>query len=147
MAQKRVFLSFFSELSKSFRDSYGDPLCRHSSFSSKYYWYYQMFLKQIQYTQVHTYLLEIYQVRYPFQVSTAPGHKSSLFLGTLNGTSVVLMQGRFHLYEGYTIHQVRGRSQTMLTRKGRQDRQVVLKMSQVCRFSLIKVKDFFAVTR
>lgn len=41
-----------------------------------------------------------------FPVSTAPGHKSRLLFGLLDGVSVVLMQGRFHLYEGYTIHQV-----------------------------------------
>ena len=41
-----------------------------------------------------------------FPKSTAPGHKSRLLLGTLNSVPVVVMQGRFHLYEGYTIHQV-----------------------------------------
>lgn len=38
-----------------------------------------------------------------FPKSTAPGHTSRLLLGTLNGVEVVLMQGRFHLYEGYSI--------------------------------------------
>lgn len=37
-----------------------------------------------------------------FPVSTAPGHKGNLVFGTLGGKSVVLMQGRFHTYEGYT---------------------------------------------
>ena len=41
-----------------------------------------------------------------FPKSTAPGHKSRLLLGTLNKVPVVVMQGRFHLYEGYNIHQV-----------------------------------------
>lgn len=41
-----------------------------------------------------------------FPKSTAPGHKSRLLLGTLNNVPVALMQGRFHLYEGYNIHQV-----------------------------------------
>eukprot|EP01105_Mastigella_eilhardi_P006974 TRINITY_DN18465_c0_g1_i1.p1 TRINITY_DN18465_c0_g1~~TRINITY_DN18465_c0_g1_i1.p1 ORF type:complete len:322 (-),score=95.06 TRINITY_DN18465_c0_g1_i1:51-923(-) len=36
-----------------------------------------------------------------FPVSTAPGHKGMLHFGTINGVKVVVMQGRFHLYEGY----------------------------------------------
>lgn len=34
--------------------------------------------------------------------STAPGHKGNLVFGTLGGKNVVLMQGRFHVYEGYS---------------------------------------------
>ncbi|MEB3284154.1 MAG: purine-nucleoside phosphorylase [Candidatus Sericytochromatia bacterium] len=41
-----------------------------------------------------------------FPVSTAPGHAGNLVLGTLEGHTVAVMQGRFHLYEGYTPHQV-----------------------------------------
>ena len=41
-----------------------------------------------------------------FPKSTAPGHKSRMISGTLNGVPVLLMQGRFHLYEGYSIHKV-----------------------------------------
>ena len=41
-----------------------------------------------------------------FPKSTAPGHKSRLISGTLNGISVILFQGRFHLYEGHPIHKV-----------------------------------------
>lgn len=37
-----------------------------------------------------------------FPVSTAPGHKGNLVFGRLGGKSVVLMQGRFHTYEGYS---------------------------------------------
>ncbi len=37
-----------------------------------------------------------------FPVSTAPGHKGNLVFGILGGKSVVLMQGRFHTYEGYS---------------------------------------------
>ncbi len=32
--------------------------------------------------------------------ATAPGHAGRLVLGTLGGTPVVMLQGRFHLYEG-----------------------------------------------
>jgi len=38
-----------------------------------------------------------------FPVSTATGHKGNLVCGTLDGLSVVAMQGRFHLYEGYDV--------------------------------------------
>jgi purine-nucleoside phosphorylase len=37
-----------------------------------------------------------------FPVSTAPGHKGNLVFGKLGGRHVVLMQGRFHTYEGYS---------------------------------------------
>jgi purine-nucleoside phosphorylase len=38
--------------------------------------------------------------------STAPGHKGQLVCGTLEGKSVVAMEGRFHFYEGYSLQQV-----------------------------------------
>ena len=41
-----------------------------------------------------------------FMSSTATGHKGNLIVGTLNGTPVMAMQGRFHYYEGYTMQQV-----------------------------------------
>lgn len=41
-----------------------------------------------------------------FPTSTAPGHAGNLVLGTLSGKPVVMMQGRFHTYEGYTQQQV-----------------------------------------
>ena len=36
-----------------------------------------------------------------FPVSTAPGHKGELIFGKLGENEVVLMNGRFHYYEGY----------------------------------------------
>ena len=36
-----------------------------------------------------------------FPVSTAPGHKGQLVIGTLFSRRVVIMQGRLHLYEGW----------------------------------------------
>ncbi|PSM19354.1 purine-nucleoside phosphorylase [Nitratireductor sp. StC3] len=36
-----------------------------------------------------------------FPVSTAPSHRGRLVFGTLFGRQAVLMQGRFHLYEGW----------------------------------------------
>lgn len=41
-----------------------------------------------------------------FPISTAPGHKSQLVIGELEGKPVVCMQGRFHYYEGYTMQEV-----------------------------------------
>jgi purine-nucleoside phosphorylase len=41
-----------------------------------------------------------------FPKSTVESHKGQLVCGTLAGQSVVAMEGRFHLYEGYTAAQV-----------------------------------------
>lgn len=41
-----------------------------------------------------------------FPVSTVKGHGGSLVFGKINGKSVVLMAGRFHYYEGYTMEEV-----------------------------------------
>jgi purine-nucleoside phosphorylase len=41
-----------------------------------------------------------------FPRSTVEGHKGQLVCGSLAGHSVVAMEGRFHLYEGYTAAQV-----------------------------------------
>lgn len=38
-----------------------------------------------------------------FPSSTAPGHKGRLVIGELEGENVLLMQGRFHYYEGYDM--------------------------------------------
>lgn len=41
-----------------------------------------------------------------FPVSTAPGHKGRFIFGEIEHKKVVLMQGRIHLYEGYTPQQI-----------------------------------------
>ena len=41
-----------------------------------------------------------------FPISTVESHHGRLLFGTLRGIPVVAMQGRFHLYEGYTPQQV-----------------------------------------
>lgn len=41
-----------------------------------------------------------------FPVSTAIGHKGNLIIGTLDGSPVIAMQGRFHYYEGYEMEKV-----------------------------------------
>lgn len=37
--------------------------------------------------------------------STAPTHKGQMVFGTMSGKTVVVMEGRFHCYEGYTAQQ------------------------------------------
>ncbi|MDM5199590.1 purine-nucleoside phosphorylase [Fictibacillus enclensis] len=41
-----------------------------------------------------------------FPVSTVEGHAGKLVIGTLNGKTVLAMQGRFHYYEGYSMQDV-----------------------------------------
>jgi len=41
-----------------------------------------------------------------FPKSTAISHKGRLVCGNLNGLPVVAMEGRFHLYEGYSLKQI-----------------------------------------
>lgn len=41
-----------------------------------------------------------------FPTATVEFHKGKLIYGTLSGKKVVVMQGRFHLYEGYTLRDV-----------------------------------------
>ena len=41
-----------------------------------------------------------------FPISTVESHHGKLIFGTLAGKNIVAMQGRFHLYEGYTLKQI-----------------------------------------
>jgi purine-nucleoside phosphorylase len=41
-----------------------------------------------------------------FPVSTVEGHAGQMVVGSIEGTAVVALQGRFHLYEGYEAHEV-----------------------------------------
>jgi purine-nucleoside phosphorylase len=41
-----------------------------------------------------------------FPVSTVEGHAGRFVVGTLEGKQVIVMQGRFHYYEGYSMRQV-----------------------------------------
>ena len=41
-----------------------------------------------------------------FPVSTLEAHAGNLVLGTIKGKEVVVMQGRFHYYEGYSMKEV-----------------------------------------
>lgn len=41
-----------------------------------------------------------------FPVSTAPGHAGRLVAGRLAGKDVIVMQGRFHHYEGYPLERI-----------------------------------------
>jgi len=41
-----------------------------------------------------------------FAVSTAPGHEGNLILGKLSSNMIMAMQGRFHLYEGYSLEEI-----------------------------------------
>lgn len=41
-----------------------------------------------------------------FPVSTVESHHGNLIFGTISGCKAVIMQGRFHYYEGYKMHEV-----------------------------------------
>jgi purine-nucleoside phosphorylase len=41
-----------------------------------------------------------------FPVSTVDGHAGKLIIGSLGGVEVLLMKGRFHFYEGYTMKEI-----------------------------------------
>ena len=41
-----------------------------------------------------------------FQKSTAPSHKGQMIFGTIQGKNIIILDGRFHYYEGYTMQEV-----------------------------------------
>ncbi len=41
-----------------------------------------------------------------FTVSTAPGHEGNLILGELSDKMIMAMEGRFHMYEGYSLEEI-----------------------------------------
>lgn len=41
-----------------------------------------------------------------FPVSTVESHAGRLLFGTISGRKVLAMQGRFHYYEGYSLHKI-----------------------------------------
>jgi purine-nucleoside phosphorylase len=41
-----------------------------------------------------------------FSLSTVESHKGQLVFGTINGVKTLIMQGRYHFYEGYSMQQV-----------------------------------------
>jgi len=41
-----------------------------------------------------------------FPISTVSGHKGTWIFGKFNGVDVVVLNGRFHYYEGYTLNEV-----------------------------------------
>ena len=41
-----------------------------------------------------------------FPTATVEFHRGKLIYGTLEGKKVIIMQGRFHLYEGYTLRDI-----------------------------------------
>ncbi len=47
-----------------------------------------------------------YSELHRFPVSTVPGHEGRFVFGRLGGVKVVIMQGRVHYYEGYSIQEV-----------------------------------------
>jgi len=40
-----------------------------------------------------------------FPVSTVEGHSGKLILGQMSGVAIIVLQGRFHYYEGYTLQE------------------------------------------
>ena len=41
-----------------------------------------------------------------FPISTVEGHKGALVIGKMHGKTLLAMEGRFHLYEGYTLDEI-----------------------------------------
>lgn len=57
-------------------------------------------------TEIENPLLISYKEIPHFPVSTVVGHAGQLVYGTLAGKKVLVMQGRFHYYEGYSMQEV-----------------------------------------
>ena len=57
-------------------------------------------------TAVENPLIIPYKTIPGFPVSTAVGHKGNFIIGTLGGQEVIMMQGRIHYYEGYSMDDV-----------------------------------------
>ena len=54
-----------------------------------------------------TEVIEIHYGEIPnFPVSTVEGHAGKLIIGALGGVDVLLMKGRFHFYEGYSMQEI-----------------------------------------
>ena len=50
---------------------------------------------------------KIYYKNIPnFPVSTVEGHAGNLIVGEVGGVPVLVLQGRFHFYEGYTVQEI-----------------------------------------
>ena len=81
------------------------------------------FLKERMHTQPETAIIlgtglgslaneitEKYEIKYEeipnFPVSTVEGHSGKLIFGKLGNKDIMAMQGRFHYYEGYSMHEV-----------------------------------------
>ena len=47
-----------------------------------------------------------YQAIPNFPAATVEFHKGQLILGTIGNKKMIIMQGRFHFYEGYSAHQI-----------------------------------------
>ena len=41
-----------------------------------------------------------------FKISTVAGHNGNLIFGTISGKKVIVQQGRFHYYEGWTMQEI-----------------------------------------
>lgn len=57
-------------------------------------------------TEVNDPVFVLYKQISGFPHSTAPGHAGRLVFGRLYGTNAVVMQGRFHLYEGWQARDI-----------------------------------------
>ncbi|HOE91888.1 MAG TPA: purine-nucleoside phosphorylase [Candidatus Cloacimonadota bacterium] len=57
-------------------------------------------------TEVENKIEILYEDIPGFVRSTAPSHQGKLIAGTISGMPILMLQGRFHFYEGYTMEQV-----------------------------------------